>query len=148
MIYHSKIDFWLLLVFIFVIGVSTYSAFALLNKSNVQQVLIPLIISVVLGILFPLSALLCTYYKVTDDKLIIRSSIFSWKIPIEDIRGVREEFILASSPALSMDRIVISYRHSEIAISPRDKEGFMNSIIQVSKEGTFNTGYESKSEPD
>lgn len=148
MIYHSKIDFWLLLVFVFVIGVSTYSAFTLLNKSNIQQLLFPLTISVVLGILFPLSALLCTYYKITDDKLIIRSSIFSWNIPIEDIRGVREESVLASSPALSMDRIVISYRHSEIAISPRDKEGFMNSLVQVSKEGTFDAGYESKLEPD
>lgn len=126
MTFHSKIDIWLLLVFIFVIATSVLAIVTLAMRPNFQQSWVPIAISIVLGIGFPISAIFATYYSIDDNKLFIRSSIFTWEIPIEDIQTVKEQKVLTSSPALSMDRILITYRGGQVAISPKQKSEFLH----------------------
>ena len=86
-------------------------------------------IFLILGIAF-FTSLLATNYKIRGDVLFIRSGPFSWKVRIADIVSVRETNNPASSPALSLDRLEISYvvkgERREILVSPADKRRFID----------------------
>ena len=69
---------------------------------------------------------LSTYYEFQGDALISHSGPFSWRIALKDISAVRESTSLRSGPALSMDRLEISYLGGRVLlISPADKVGFL-----------------------
>jgi len=73
-----------------------------------------------------------TYYVVENNTLIIKSLVFRWKININDITQIEPTHNPLSSPALSLDRLKISYmkngRIAKVMISPKDKEGFLNTL--------------------
>lgn len=67
-----------------------------------------------------------TYYELEHDALVAHSGPFSWRIPFAEIVAVRPSDSTQSSPALSMDRLEISYRGSRsILVSPADQAGFL-----------------------
>jgi hypothetical protein len=69
---------------------------------------------------------LSTYYEFQGDALMAHSGPFSWRIALKDICAVRESSSLRSGPALSLDRLEISYlRGRVLLISPADKAGFL-----------------------
>ena len=73
-----------------------------------------------------------TYYVVEKNILVIKILIFRWKINIDDITQIEPTHNPLSSPALSLDRLKISYmkngRIAKVMISPKDKEGFLNTL--------------------
>lgn len=73
-----------------------------------------------------------TYYVVENNTLIIKSLVFRWKINMNDITQIEPTHNPLSSPALSLDRLKISYmkngRIAKVMISPKDKEGFLNTL--------------------
>jgi hypothetical protein len=73
-----------------------------------------------------------TYYLIENNQLIVKSMIFRWKINISDITQIESTHNPLSSPALSLDRLRIYYmkngRMTSIMISPKDKEGFLNTL--------------------
>ena len=69
---------------------------------------------------------LSTYYEITSDLLIAHSGPFSWRIPLEDISSVRESHSVRSGPALSMDRLEVTWGERHVLlISPKDKARFL-----------------------
>ena len=69
---------------------------------------------------------LSTYYEFQGDALMAHSGPFSWRIALKDISAVRESSSLRSGPALSLDRLAISYLGGRVLlISPLDKAGFL-----------------------
>jgi hypothetical protein len=73
--------------------------------------------------------LLSTWYAFAATSLIVRCGPFSWRIPLEQIFAVHETDSLRSGPALSMDRLEISFGDNRrILISPRDKSGFLQEL--------------------
>jgi len=66
-----------------------------------------------------------TYYEIDDAALLVRSGPFRWRIPLQEIVAVRELNSLRSGPALSMDRLEVSYSGRRLLISPADKAGFL-----------------------
>ena len=72
---------------------------------------------------------LSTYYEFEGAALIVHSGPFSWRIPLEEISAVRESNSVRSAPALSMDRLEITYRNGRVLlISPEDKPGFLAAL--------------------
>ncbi|KLU64467.1 hypothetical protein DEAC_c36690 [Desulfosporosinus acididurans] len=72
-----------------------------------------------------------TGYRVTDDELRIKCGPIRKIIPLEEIVKIESTRNPISSPALSLDRLEIKYGESKtVIISPRDKEGFINLIIE------------------
>lgn len=73
-----------------------------------------------------------TYYVVGDTDLVIRSGPFHWTVPWEGIESITPTHNPLSSPALSLDRLWISYRRGgkkrAVMISPLDKEGFLKAV--------------------
>jgi Bacterial PH domain len=72
---------------------------------------------------------LSTYYEFSGDQLLIRSGPFFWRVPLEEISSVRESSSLRSGPALSMDRLEITFCGGRVLlISPEDKAGFLAAL--------------------
>ncbi len=70
-----------------------------------------------------------TRYTVTSSELIINSGPFRWKVPLASIREVTPSRLALSSPALSLDRLLIRYGHGGfVLVSPADRQGFLKAI--------------------
>jgi len=129
--FRSKIDWWLLLIFIVItanIVIKIYEANHLYSlASNFPHLVIySLIIFLIWFTIFN------TYYLVENNTLMIKSLVLRWKININDITDIELTHNPLSSPALSLDRLKISYmkngRIAKVMISPKDKEGFLNTL--------------------
>ena len=123
-VYKSKIDWWLGAVLVIAMIASVLGALRVLPDSAWVAALIggP-------GFIIPLIALLFTRYTIYDHKVIVRSGPFRWIIPISEISGITPTKDPTSSPALSLDRLRITYGKSRsLLISPRDKAGFLSKI--------------------
>ena len=87
------------------------------------------IIACLLAIALIVSLMLATYYVVDRGTLIIRSGPFRFKVPVNQIKSVRATRSLLSSPAMSLDRLLIRYgKKRRIMVSPEDKTGFLKAI--------------------
>jgi membrane protein YdbS with pleckstrin-like domain len=122
--FRSKLDGW--------VSASLYSAAA------VQIVVIATLANVAPKALFvvvPLVALIsaisvwlyrATQYVVTNDRLLVRSGIFSLDISLADITKIEPTRNPLSAPAWSLDRLSISYGQGKSCmISPKDKTRFL-----------------------
>ena len=73
-----------------------------------------------------------THYTVTDQELRIVSGPFRWTVPVDEITAIDPSRNPLSSPALSLDRLKISYgKRKFVLISPADKAGFMRAMERV-----------------
>ena len=67
-----------------------------------------------------------TYYELEHDALVAHSGPFSWRIPLAAIIAVRPSDSSRSGPAMSMDRLEITYGDGRsILVSPADQSGFL-----------------------
>lgn len=78
--------------------------------------------------LFQLHALYGTDYTLTGDVLLVRASFFRWRVPLAAIGSVEPTSNPLSSPACSLDRLLIRYGARRIMISPEDKAGFLRAL--------------------
>lgn len=129
--FKSKIDRWLLYLLIAVIvfevvvlGVAATQAGSVVAALSI--VAAALLIVALIG-----SLLVRTHYTVEGNILRIASGPFSWKVPVDQIESVKATRNPLSSPALSLDRLQISYgKDRRIMVSPADKAGFLKAIGQ------------------
>ncbi len=129
-IFVSKVDFWLALLLwslsLFTVSVPLWQWKRGTHKSPIQTILMTVI-------LIPFAALMLipffgTEYKLTNDQLQVDSGFSVQKIEITDITYITPTRSMSSAPALSLDRIKISYQDEEILISPKDKSRFYREI--------------------
>lgn len=131
--FRSKIDWWILILFVVItahmlikIYELTHNYFLTLNFQHF------IIYSLVIFLIWML--VFSTYYVVENSTLVIKSLVFRWKINIDDIIQIEPTHNPLSSPALSLDRLKISYmkngRGAKVMISPKDKEGFLNTLCK------------------
>lgn len=124
--FNSKIDIWLgVLIVAVAILISKAAYFILLQPNGVFEAAV----LVVLGAILPVWILFSTNYHLIDEYLWIHSGPFRWKIPTLSITRIGFSKSWKSSPALSLDRIVIEYDGGKlILISPKEKQKFLTSI--------------------
>ncbi|MDM5187285.1 PH domain-containing protein [Bacillus sp. DX4.1] len=73
-----------------------------------------------------------THYSITNKELVISSGVFKWSIPIDTIHSIHLSSNIMASPALSFNRIDISYsNYKNILISPQDKDLFIKRLIEI-----------------
>jgi len=83
----------------------------------------------VLVILLLFSIFARTHYTVADGDLRIVSGPFGWTIALSEITSIEPSRNLLSSPALSIDRLKVSYgKRKFVLISPADKAGFLAAV--------------------
>jgi PH (Pleckstrin Homology) domain-containing protein len=99
----------------------------------------------IVGAGIPLWILVSTKYIVENGNLEIISGPFSWIIPITSIKYVREFQSSAFSPALSSDRLEVTYDADKVMmISPADKIKFMQ---KLDNEKLTSTGKDTQQQP-
>lgn len=77
---------------------------------------------------FQLHVLYATDYTLEGDALRIRASLFRWRVPLSAIESIQPTHSPLSSPACSLDRLLIRYAGKRVMISPADKEGFLRAL--------------------
>lgn len=74
-----------------------------------------------------------TFYEINGTELKIKSGfLYNHMVDINDIREIKETNNPLSSPAISLDRLEVRYgKNKYVLISPKDKKGFIDSIVSV-----------------
>jgi hypothetical protein len=127
-VYRSKVDAWLIVV---LIGVPVGMVDFLLDGAGIDDRVATLLMLGIVAAMLGFFLWLCasTRYSIIDEFLSVRSGPFSWMIPIDEITSIEPTHNPATSPALSLDRLVIRYGHdAELMISPKDKSGFIEEL--------------------
>ena len=127
--FRSKVDTWILILMIvaIVFQVIAVGAAALQADDPLATTGLLLLVIGVSGLMLWL--LVGTHYTVDRGYIRIASGPFRWKVPIEDITSIARTKNPLSSPALSLDRIMIRYgKRRRVMISPADRDGFLRAI--------------------
>jgi len=127
-VFRSKVDWWFVAAGVAApVVLLDFLLDGLNAPDKFAEAAAALIVLVVLGLFAWIY--FSTRYTITGDFLTVKSGPFSWIIPIEDISSVEPTRNGLSSPALSLDRLLIRYgRSAELMISPKDKAGFMTEL--------------------
>lgn len=77
--------------------------------------------------------LLTTYYKVDNNTLKVKCGFFFDKtINLDTIKEIKETSNPISSPAASLDRLIITYnKYDTVIISPTEKGDFINDLTYI-----------------
>ena len=77
-----------------------------------------------------------TKYIISNSTLLIKIWIFTLrKIDIKKIKRIRKSRSIISSPANSLDRIMVTFnKYDEVLISPKNREEFLDSLKSVNPE--------------
>jgi membrane protein YdbS with pleckstrin-like domain len=123
--YVSKVDTWLAAVMV-VAALAAIAASGLLLVVPVPGAWIVVVTLLALTVGLPLWIFSTTRYLFEGSALLIRSGPFRWSVPIGEIKAVSATRNPLSSPALSLDRILIEYGQAKsIMVSPQDQQGFL-----------------------
>lgn len=119
-IYKSKIDWWLILLIVGVLG------YPIVDGILSKEYTLSIVFSILLVLFYFLAKSI--QYKIDGENLII----WKTKIPIQSIHKVYRTRMPLSSPALSLDRIGVVYnKYDEIFISPKEREEFIKELLKV-----------------
>lgn len=132
--YPSKIDTWLAVVLGFSALVALVACAVLVLAPVPGGWTVALFLALT-AVCLPAWLLMTTGYQFQGDELLIRSGPFRWRIPVQQIKAVSNTRNPLSSPALSLDRILIEYGAGKaIMVSPKDQQGFLRDL-QARREG-------------
>lgn len=128
--FESKRDLWFVLilrvmplVLLLVIGDIWY-----LQHHDVRGPLAGAVILILFEVFLFETMLRSTYYRIDGHTLVIRSSVFTWRVAIGEIRSITPTRSAVSSPALSLDRLRIEYGGKTILVSPEDPKRFIEAL--------------------
>lgn len=125
--FPSKRDWWITLLLWSGVGLSLAMmapAFALASRIEIAVLLLIVLAvdAVVLWVLYG------TVYWFDESTLRIRSGPLRLSVPLEQIDSVKPSRDARSSPALSLDRLVLRYGPGWVLISPRDRDAFIDEL--------------------
>jgi len=130
--FSSKVDSWLVPVMVLAMAGLLAALIGVLVTPNPWPVR-ALVAAVSVAVVLLLFAVFRgTHYTITEQELRIVSGPFRWTVPIDEITAIAPSRNPLSSPALSLDRLKISYgKRKFVLISPSDKAGFMRAMERV-----------------
>lgn len=129
--FHSKVDWWLLILVLSAVAVCGWILAAywarLLAHGWVFASLLTLPLAA--GVLVPLWLVVSLRYFLSDEMLRVRCGPWQWRIAIPDITSVNPASDPLSSPALSLDRLRIEYGGDRaVTISPEPRDEFLRQL--------------------
>lgn len=126
--YPSKVDGWIAVALALgpIACIATVVATALAGEGLLVAVVSSAVLLAVYGgLVFPMR------YAVGTDAVIVRHGLITQRIPLAAITEVRPTRNPLSSPALSLDRLEITFGEGvfkHAMISPADKQGFLDEL--------------------
>ena len=125
----SKVDGWVIPVMLVAIGGMIWALISVMITETpwLVRIATAAVTVLVLGLL--VSLFTRTHYTVADGELRVVSGPFRRTIPLSAITSIESSRNPLSSPALSLDRLKVSYGNKKyVLISPADKTGFLSAI--------------------
>jgi membrane protein YdbS with pleckstrin-like domain len=126
--FKSKVDWWIGAILGFGIAITLYVVVAAYRSGDgilAAWVALAFVVLIYGGFVFPMR------YELKSEALVLRFGLISSTIPYETIQQVVPTRSAISSLALSLDRLHIDSGSScGPHISPKDKEGFLNALVQ------------------
>jgi len=127
--FQSKVDSWLIIVFVAAMVLQIAVLVSVIRRDSDPWEVLVLVVATLSVLLLVGSMLRYTYYSVEGGQLRIVCGPFRWRVSIDDIHSVEPTHNPLSSPALSLDRLRITYgKNRKIMVSPADKAGFLEAI--------------------
>lgn len=127
--FESKRDTWLVALIVASMVVMAVAIIALRTAPMDPLVRWGVIAALLATIALTGWLLASTYYLAYDDRLVIRSGPFRWRIALATIVSVTPTRAVWSSPALSLDRLRIDYGSGRwVLVSPRRREAFLAAL--------------------
>lgn len=125
MVFKSKVDIWMAIIFIFV---PISMIYGVITEPSAVLLLVTAFIIVLLCILF-----FGTKYVIEEEELIVYGGIYKKRIPIKQIRSLRPSKNPLSAPAMSINRIEITFDpHIQvILVSPKERELFVKKLLEI-----------------
>lgn len=131
--FRSKIDWWLALIAVIGFAVPMV-VLGLVGAEIPVPGLLVIFILVLPVMIIPVWIFFDTKYVFAENELRINSGPFRWKVPLAEITGIKPTRNPLSAPALSLDRLEITYSQGkQVLISPEDKTGFLEYLEKVRK---------------
>lgn len=127
-VFRSKIDVWLALIVAGGLGMMWWATLGRIQAGrpiDALDTVLPLVVTA-----FTVWIFRATYYVITADSLIVRSGPIRRTVPLQSVERLRATHNPLSSPALSIDRIEVTYGSRRVLISPRDKAAFVRAVRQ------------------
>lgn len=126
--YRSRIDSWLAIMMLLGAVISVAAAIYVLSQRVSGGLVIAAFISLI-GAGLPVWILVGTTYRIDGRQLLVRSGPFRWNIDLKELKSIEPTRSMLSSPALSLDRLRISYGAGRSCIvSPADQQGFIAAV--------------------
>jgi len=127
--FTSKVDTWLIAIGPLA-GVAALTAVIPVTLHSGRMLIVAVVVlTAALALVLPLWLLLDTNYTLTADELLVRSGPFRWRIALNEVREVSPSRSWLSSPALSLDRLLIRYgTRRSILVSPREQQRFVDCL--------------------
>jgi hypothetical protein len=126
-VYPSKRDWWLALLLWGTVVVMVFTAILVVRAPESLGAKLVAVALCFATVAFLLWTLYGTYYVISDERLVVRSGPFRWRIALDAIQAVEPSRSPLSSPALSLDRLRIRHgpRRRSILISPDEQQQFL-----------------------
>jgi hypothetical protein len=130
MVFESKRDWWIVALIWFGVVLSALGALVMLigPASFLFRALMLVVLIGAAG--FSLWVFYRTDYTLTDETLLIRCGPFHYRVPLAEIDLVKPSRNPLSSPACSLDRLLIKWddESKRILISPSRKADFLREL--------------------
>lgn len=130
--FESKKDRWLAILIIFILAILPVTTAYDILQGNLTRA--DVFISVAITFIMPAFIgwlWFQTHYTILEDTLVVVSGPLRKKIPLNEITFVKPSKNPISSPALSFDRIMISYgNHRTVYISPKERALFISELTK------------------
>jgi hypothetical protein len=127
--FPSKRDAWLTVVLWIAAAMCLASGIAALAaEPSVGGIVLLVVLADVAALM--LWILYGTSYTFAGELLDIRSGPFRFKVPMADVVSVEPTRNPLSSPACSLDRLLIRYGTRRIMVSPRDRSAFLDALAR------------------
>jgi membrane protein YdbS with pleckstrin-like domain len=127
-VFRSKVDVWLKLVIaggLVAMWLAPVRRIWAGRSVDALDVVIPLLFTAFIVWVFR-----TTSYVISADVLIVRSGPVRRTVPLHQVQRLRATHNPLSSPALSLDRIEVTYGRRRVLISPEDKRGFVRAVLK------------------
>lgn len=126
--FSSRIDAWLVVVLSLTIGLMLYQSISVYSTSPTDTLIGLGVLAFLLG-LARLTSYPCEY-TLTPTELVIRFGVIRQRIPYGQITSIASSRSLWAAPALSLQRVKISYGGRFVLVSPKDRAQFMAALGQ------------------
>jgi len=130
MVYYSKISIGLL-SFIFITLFAPFIPILFDEELSIEVLIVLFFMMVLFG--FILHMFLNTKYSIEGDELKVQCGFIKYKpFKIKSMKKISKTNNIISSPAVSFDRIEITYgKFDEIILSPKDKHKFADDLLKI-----------------